>query len=123
MTFPAMPTLRHPSGWPAPARITCPFTRRCPSCWACRLAQGQRPVLVTVHSFTPVYFGQPRAVEFGVIHDADDRLACAIARQETGLLTRLNEPYSAADGVARRRRAARHALGARRMPCWKSATT
>lgn len=65
-----------------------------------RLALGIRPVLITVHSFTPIYFGQPRAVEFGVIHDADDRLARAIAAQDTGLVTRLNDPYSAADGVA-----------------------
>lgn len=65
-----------------------------------RLAAGLRPVLITVHSFTPIYFGQPREVEFGVIHDADDRLARAIAAQETGLVTRLNDPYSAADGVA-----------------------
>ncbi len=66
---------------------------------AARMALGQMPVLITVHSFTPVYHGQPRAVEFGVIHDTDDRLARAIAAQNTGLITRLNEPYSAADGV------------------------
>lgn len=77
-----------------------PFHAALADLLACRLAQGLNPVLITVHSFTPVYFGQPRAVEFGVIHDADDRLARAIARQETGMLTRLNEPYSAADGVA-----------------------
>ncbi|MBD3764064.1 MAG: N-formylglutamate amidohydrolase [Rhodobacterales bacterium] len=66
-----------------------------------RLALGLRPVLVTVHSFTPVYHGQPRAVEFGVIHDADAGLARAIAAggAAAGLVTRLNEPYSAADGV------------------------
>jgi predicted N-formylglutamate amidohydrolase len=64
-----------------------------------RMALGLAPVLVTVHSFTPVWFGQPRAVEFGVIHDADDRLARALAAQETGLATGLNAPYSAADGV------------------------
>lgn len=65
-----------------------------------RLAAGLRPVLITVHSFTPIYFGQKREVEFGVIHDADDRLARAIAAQDIGLVTRLNDPYSAADGVA-----------------------
>ncbi|TGD43864.1 N-formylglutamate amidohydrolase [Pseudotabrizicola sediminis] len=67
-----------------------------------RLALGQATVLVTVHSFTPVYHGQPRAVEFGVIHDADARLAWAIvaaAQAMTGLACALNEPYSAADGV------------------------
>ena len=77
-----------------------PFHAALSELLACRLAQGQRPVLVTVHSFTPVYFGQPRAVEFGVIHDADDRLARAIAARDTGLNTSLNEPYSASDGVA-----------------------
>lgn len=77
-----------------------PFHNALSDLLAQRLATGAHPVLITVHSFTPVYFGQPREVEFGVIHDTDDRLARAIAAQETGLITRLNEPYSAADGVA-----------------------
>jgi len=67
-----------------------------------RLALGLRPVLMTVHSFTPVYFGKPRAVELGVIHDADPALATALveeARASTDLDVRLNEPYSAADEV------------------------
>ncbi len=68
-----------------------------------RLACAKPTALITLHSFTPIYFGQPRAVELGVIHDVDDRLARAIterADRETGLMCRLNEPYSAADGVA-----------------------
>ena len=67
-----------------------------------RLARGRETALVTIHSFTPVWHGQARAVEFGVIHDADDRLAQAIlaeARSRTGLRVGLNEPYSAADDV------------------------
>lgn len=67
------------------------------------LARGLRPVLVTVHSFTPVWFGVPRAVEFGIIHDADASFAQALlAAAGQGLLlrTELNQPYSAADGVA-----------------------
>jgi predicted N-formylglutamate amidohydrolase len=67
-----------------------------------RIASGRRPVIVTVHSFTPVYFGQPRAVEFGVIHDADPALAHAIlaaAKGITRLNSQLNAPYSAADDV------------------------
>lgn len=69
---------------------------------ASRIAAGQRPVIVTVHSFTPVYFGQQRAVEFGVIHDADPALAVAVlaaARAKTVLRCDLNAPYSAADDV------------------------
>lgn len=67
-----------------------------------RMAAGAAPVLVTVHSFTPVWFGKARAVEVGVIHDADATLARAVlteAKARTGLDCRLNEPYSAADEV------------------------
>lgn len=67
-----------------------------------RCAIGRPPVIVTVHSFTPVYFGQRREVELGVIHDADPVFARAVlaeAQARTGLVCRMNEPYSAADGV------------------------
>lgn len=67
-----------------------------------RIALGLRPVVVTVHSFTPVYHGKPRRVEFGVIHDADPALAVAIhaaAMKTTRLQSALNAPYSAADDV------------------------
>ena len=43
-----------------------------------RIALGLKPVVVTIHSFTPVYFGKPREVEFGIIHDADPTYALAI---------------------------------------------
>lgn len=66
-----------------------------------RMARGLRPVVVTIHSFTPVYFGQPRMLEFGVIHDADPTLAQAVlaGAQQAGLKAALNEPYSAKDDV------------------------
>jgi predicted N-formylglutamate amidohydrolase len=67
-----------------------------------RMALGLQPVVITIHSFTPVYFGQPRAVEFGIIHDADPTLAKAIlsGAQAAGKLnSALNEPYSAKDDV------------------------
>ncbi len=67
-----------------------------------RIALGLRPVIVTVHSFTPIYFGEQRRVEFGVIHDADPALAVAIhaaAMKSTRLHAELNAPYSAADDV------------------------
>lgn len=67
------------------------------------LALGARPVVLTIHSFTPVWHGQPRAVEFGVLHDAMAGLAEAILKaataMEPGLVTELNAPYSAADHV------------------------
>ncbi|PTX00727.1 N-formylglutamate amidohydrolase [Pararhodobacter aggregans] len=65
------------------------------------VARGRRPALIAVHSFTPVYFGMKRAVEFGVIHDDDQTLTHAVieAAKGCGLDTRLNEPYSAAGDV------------------------
>lgn len=59
-----------------------------------------KPALVTIHSFTPVFFGQPREVELGLLHDSDDRLARALlAVAPEGVVTRLNAPYSVTDGV------------------------
>ncbi len=88
-----------------------PFHARVSEEIALMLAGGLAPIMVTVHSFTPVWFGAPRTVELGVIHDDDARLAQAIlaeARARTGLAAALNEPYSAADGVTHMLR--RHAL-------------
>lgn len=61
------------------------------------IARGRRPALIAVHSFTPVFHGVRREVEFGVIHDDDTALTHAImdAAPGCGLATRLNEPYSA----------------------------
>lgn len=58
--------------------------------------------LVTVHSFTPVFHGRTRAVEIGVLHDTDSRIADAMLDHATTLPHRRvdrNEPYGPADGV------------------------
>ncbi len=66
------------------------------------VARGRRPVVIAVHSFTPVYFDQKRDVEFGILFDDDDDIALEILRaaEGCGLITRLNEPYSAQSDVA-----------------------
>ncbi len=69
------------------------------------------PVMITVHSFTPVYRGQSREVEIGLIHDSDDRLTRAMmahAGAHTDRIVRVNDPYGPADGVTHTLR--RHAL-------------
>lgn len=66
------------------------------------MEETEAPVLVTVHSFTPVYFGHPRTVEIGVLHDADTRLAdamLAISPDHTSLKVARNQPYGPQDGV------------------------
>jgi predicted N-formylglutamate amidohydrolase len=60
------------------------------------------PVLVTVHSFTPVFHGQKRDVEIGILHDRDTRLADAMlsmATAHTDHAVSRNEPYGPDDGV------------------------
>ncbi len=59
-------------------------------------------VLVTIHSFTPVYNGQPRAVEVGILHDSDHRLADAMlkaAAKKPKYNAQRNAPYGPEDGV------------------------
>ena len=64
-------------------------------------SRREPPVVFTIHSFTPVYKGQPRSVELGILHDADDCAAQLMLRHSegSGLRVALNEPYSATDGV------------------------
>lgn len=84
------------------AAVYLPFHAGLCAVIAAALAAGRRPALITVHSFTPTWFGTPRAVELGVIREGAPGLAeviAAIARRRTGLAVALDEPYSALDGV------------------------
>jgi predicted N-formylglutamate amidohydrolase len=62
-------------------------------------ARGAQTVLVTIHSFTPVFRGTPRAVEIGVLHDTDARLADALLAVADGFNIQRNAPYGPEDGV------------------------
>lgn len=69
-------------------------------------ARAGPPAVVTVHSFTPVYRGAARAVEIGILHDEDARLADAmldaahgVGCGATDVVVRRNEPYGPEDGV------------------------
>ncbi len=67
-----------------------------------RAAAGKESIIVTMHSFTPVYMGKPRAVEIGILHDEDSRIADQMLNAAKGNTTydiRRNEPYGPADGV------------------------
>ncbi|MGF9563886.1 N-formylglutamate amidohydrolase [Neorhizobium sp. JUb45] len=84
------------------AALYLPFQGRIAQEIAARTKAGRATVLVTVHSFTPVYYGQKREVEIGFLHDRDSRLADRMlaAAADTNLyLIARNEPYGAADGV------------------------
>ena len=67
-----------------------------------RMAGGREVVLVTIHSFTPVYFGKARDGHLGILHDEDRRLADAMlgVAQSGGMAqVHRNYPYGPEDGV------------------------
>ena len=68
-----------------------------------RETAGQRSVLATVHSFTPVYKDVSRPWPIGLIHGADlkltEGLRDALVAVTPGLNVGWNEPYSARNGV------------------------
>lgn len=79
-----------------------PFHAQVSETIAERLRAGRRTVLVTIHSFTPIFMGETRAVEIGILHDDDSRLADRMlqACADTGLYRiERNQPYGPADGV------------------------
>ena len=79
-----------------------PFREKLSALVKSRAAEGRAPVIVTMHSFTPVYFGKQRAVEIGILHDADTRIADAmLATADAAGLYNVcrNEPYGPEDGV------------------------
>jgi len=83
-------------------RFYVPFRDMLAACVDQRISKGRPPVLVTVHSFTPVYKGVRREVELGILHGTDTRLADALldaTKAGTGMTVRRNEPYGPADGV------------------------
>jgi predicted N-formylglutamate amidohydrolase len=53
-------------------------------------------LVFSVHSFTPVYLGQKRTVEVGILFNEEDELAALLQQMllSAGFEARLNEPYS-----------------------------
>src|SRR5436190_12435368 len=67
-----------------------------------RAVQGISSILVTIHSFTPVYKGVRRALDLGILHDRDRRFADVLFSRLSEIQTlvvRRNEPYGPKDGV------------------------
>lgn len=65
-----------------------------------RRAQQRRTLLVTIHSFTPVFLGRSRPWEVGVMFRADKHFAPPIAQwltENTDYTVGINEPYKVSD--------------------------
>ena len=85
---------------------------------AVRIAGAARlKAMVSIHSFTPVYRGEQRPWQIGLVHNQDHRIAHSLAqrlRADKGLTIGDNEPYGPGDGVyyTLTRHAERHGLAA-----------
>jgi predicted N-formylglutamate amidohydrolase len=64
-----------------------------------RAAHGKPAIAVSIHSFTPVYFGKTRDVQVGLLFEHHDALARELLKMFPGYDTRLNEPYGPEHGV------------------------
>lgn len=64
-----------------------------------RAAAGMKSIVVSIHSFTPVYKGKERSVELGILHDRDTTLSSRLIKGFPNVDARLNEPYGPKDGV------------------------
>jgi len=61
------------------------------------VAQGILPILVSIHSFTPVWRGHPRPWHIGILWDRDGRLAQPLLERlgrEPDIVVGDNEPYT-----------------------------
>ncbi|MFW6050104.1 MAG: N-formylglutamate amidohydrolase [Myxococcota bacterium] len=76
------------------------------------VARASGDVILSVHTFTPVYEGRCRALEVGVLFDEEEALAARVAEAvgQVGFRVALNEPYSGKEGLiyAADRHARRH---------------
>lgn len=76
-----------------------PFHRAIEDLLDQRAARGLLTILVSVHSFTPVYKGKPRDFDVGFLFDRDNWLANFMFKAFPPDRARLNEPYGPKDGV------------------------
>jgi len=66
-----------------------------------RLVREVRPLLLAVHSFTPVFDGRERQFEIGILYEHHRRLAHRLGRalRGAGMTVRYNQPYSGMAGM------------------------
>jgi predicted N-formylglutamate amidohydrolase len=65
---------------------------------AAEIARLKNPPLISIHSFTPAWKGEPRPWQVGVLWDQDQRLAGPLMTRlaQAGFVVGDNEPYSGA---------------------------
>jgi predicted N-formylglutamate amidohydrolase len=65
------------------------------------VAASHAPILLAMHTFTPLYEGTPRSLEIGVLFDREEALAASLldAFRAAGWSAEPNEPYSGRAGL------------------------
>jgi predicted N-formylglutamate amidohydrolase len=84
------------------AAIFAPYHARIRELLDARQAVSRRTVYVAMHSFTPVFKGESRAMQVGVLYNRDARLACImleLLRAEGDLVIGDNAPYAVSDAT------------------------
>jgi predicted N-formylglutamate amidohydrolase len=82
--------------------IFAPYHARIRGLLDARLAARRPTIYVAMHSFTPVFKGEPRAMQVGVLYNRDARLACImldLLRAEPALVVGDNAPYAVSDAT------------------------
>ncbi len=84
------------------ADVFAPYHARISDLLNARRAAGRRTVYVAMHSFTPVFKGESRAMQVGVLYNRDARLAnimLDLLRAEGDLVVGDNAPYAVSDAT------------------------
>jgi predicted N-formylglutamate amidohydrolase len=82
------------------AAIFAPYHAQIDQLLKARAAAGRGTIYVAMHSFTPVFKGESRAMHVGVLYHRDARLAHALLellRAEPDLIVGDNQPYAITD--------------------------
>lgn len=78
------------------ARYHEPYHAQIEKCIVDIQTESQTPILISIHSFTPVWRGNTRPWQYGILWDRDERLARPLIkrlRREKKLKIGENEPY------------------------------
>ena len=84
------------------ATVHVPYHRAIDARLESRAQADRATAIVAIHSFTPVYLGNRRPWQIGIVFDDDRRLADPIVsalKVDPALSVGVNQPYSPADGV------------------------
>ena len=76
-----------------------PYDRAIKAALSASLEAGVRPIIISMHSFTPVWRGKPRPWHAGILRAKDGRLSEALIgalRSDPALVVGDNEPYNGA---------------------------